>query len=171
MLATSPMRILTRWRLQLFERGLGVLHGWAARKEDSVALAPHLETGVRGEDAAYFYLRQQGYVMVARRWKSAKQRGDIDLIGWDGEWLCFVEVKARTRRDSIVAEFSVDQDKRQTLRKLARQYLRSYDDIDLIPIRFDVLSVYLIGAEPEFELFKGAFTWSEREEGTLRPNP
>jgi putative endonuclease len=151
---------LTRWRLQIFERSLKILDRWAVRASNPTAQAAHLQTGLRGEDAAYFYLRRQGYVIVARRWKSAKQPGDIDLIGWDGEWLCFIEVKTRTRRDSIAAEVAVDKEKRETLRRMARQYLRNFANIDQIPVRFDVLSVYMIGEKPEFELFKAAFNWN-----------
>ena len=150
----------TRWRLRIFERSLKMLDRWSVGANTPTAQAPHLETGLRGEDAAYFHLRRQGYLIVARRWKSAKQAGDIDMIGWDGEWLCFIEVKTRTRRDNIAAEFSVDEDKRQTLRKMARQYLRNLDDIDQIPVRFDVLSVYMLGEKTEFELFKAAFNWA-----------
>jgi len=62
---------------------------------------------VRGEEEALFHLRRQGYTIVARRWMSPKARGDVDLIG-GGEWLCFIELKARTGRDRVPAEFAVD---------------------------------------------------------------
>jgi len=53
----------------------------------------HQRTGRRGEEDAYFYLRRLGYVMVAQNFHSPRRRGEIDLIGWDGETLCFIEVK------------------------------------------------------------------------------
>ncbi|MCU1296428.1 MAG: hypothetical protein JWO91_706 [Acidobacteriaceae bacterium] len=34
-----------------------------------------------GEEDAYFYLRRQGYLMVARNFRSSLRRGEIDLIG------------------------------------------------------------------------------------------
>ena len=154
MLANSFMQ----WRLNLFEQSLGILDRWAARSRNRIVMAPHLATGLRGEDAAYFHLRRLGYVIVARRWRSARQPGDIDLIGWNGEWLCFIEVKTRTRRDDMTAESAVDEDKRRMLRRMAREYLRNYDDREKIPVRFDVVSVYLIGEKPEFDVFPGAFT-------------
>ena len=49
----------------------------------SSATAPHIATGRRGEEAAYFHLRQLGYTMVARNWRSARRSGEVDLIGWD----------------------------------------------------------------------------------------
>jgi putative endonuclease len=60
----------------------------------------HLRTGRRGEEDAYFYLRRLGYVMVARNFRAPNRRGEIDLIGWHQDTLCFVEVKTRTTRDA-----------------------------------------------------------------------
>ena len=80
-------------------------------------LAGHLATGLRGEREALFELRRMGYTVVARRWKNAKLRGDVDLIGWDGEWLCFIEVKTRTQRDAAPAEVAVDRDSRRCCRR------------------------------------------------------
>jgi len=142
---------------------------WALRRMDALAarrwrrrgLPAHLATGERGEREALFYLRKLGYTVVARRWKSAKLWGDIDLIGWDGEWLCFVEVKTRSGRDAMPAESAVDRDKRDMLRKMARAYLRGFPEKlrSDVPVRFDVVSVYLLPTGIEFDLYRGAFGW------------
>ena len=125
-------------------------------------VAGHLATGLRGEREALFELRRLGYTVVARRWKNAKLRGDVDLIGWDREWLCFVEVKTRTERDAVPAMVAVDSDKQEMLRKMARAYLRGFPEKYRreIPVRFDVVSVYLQPAGTEFEVYKGAFGWA-----------
>src|ERR1700755_3230533 len=96
-------------------RRMGAL---AARRARISGLPEHLATGERGEREALFYLRKMGYTVVARRWRNAKLWGDIDLIGWDGEWLCFVEVKTRSGRDAMAAESAVDRDKQDMLRKM-----------------------------------------------------
>jgi len=137
---------------------------WAARQLDRISrtsLAPHLETGLAGERAALFELGRRGYIVVARRWTSSRLRGDLDLIAWQGDHLCFIEVKSRTAHDLAPAESAVNEDKRRTVRKLARAYLRSFParERDRIPIRFDVVSVYLLGGKPEFALFQCAFGW------------
>src|SRR5438105_8874980 len=75
--------------------------------------AAHLLTGRRGEEEAYFYLRQLGYVMVARNWRSPRRRGEIDLIGWDKDVLCFVEVKTRVERTLVPGEVAVDSEKQR----------------------------------------------------------
>jgi putative endonuclease len=124
--------------------------------------APHLVTGLLGERAALFELTRRRYVVVARRWTSARMRGDVDLIAWNGKWLCFVEVKTRTARDIRPAESAVDEDKRQMIRGLARIYLRTFPASEQrsILVRFDVVSVYLIDSIAEFEVFPGAFAWN-----------
>jgi putative endonuclease len=138
------------------------LNSLAGRLGRQPGKATHLETGERGEREALFHLRKMGYVIVARRWKTAKLWGDVDLIGWDGQSLCFVEVKTRSRRDAISAESAVDRDKREMLQKMARAYLRSFPQKlrGEIPVRFDVVSVYLLPGGAEFDLYQAAFGWS-----------
>lgn len=155
-----PVSFLTRLRLSLFERSIHLLDRLSFRTQRAVAIAPHLATGIRGEEAAYFHLRRLGYTIVARRWRSPKQRGDLDLIGWDGEWLCFIEVKTRSSRAIEPAEAAVDGDKRTTLRRVAREYVRLLDGAANIPSRFDVVSVYFEkDKHSEIEIFRGAFDW------------
>ena len=92
--------------------------------------------------------------------------GDIDLIAWQGPLLCFVEVKTRTARDDAPAEIAVDSHKRNTLRRLARQYVRQLPQEAAPPVRFDVLSVYLVpGKKKEFQHFEGAFGWNDWDSG------
>ena len=120
------------------------------------AQAPHLETGRRGEEEAYFYLRRMGYVIVARNYRSRRRPSEIDLVGWDGEVLCFIEVKTRTSREVKPAEAAVDVEKQRDLRGMAREYLRRVAGNPAV--RFDILSIYILdGADAEFTLFKNAF--------------
>lgn len=131
-----------------------------ARLGRTPQLAPHLATGIRGEEAAFFHLQRQGYTVVARNWIASGIRGDLDLVAWHDGFLCFVEVKARSRRGNIAAGFAVNSEKKRVLRRMARAYLRRHDDRDRIAVRFDILSIYFIaGAKPEFELYPGAFSW------------
>jgi len=118
---------------------------------------PHLLTGRRGEEEAYFYLRRMGYVIVARNYRSRRRPSEIDLVGWDGEVLCFIEVKTRTSREVKPAEAAVDLGKQRDLQGMAREYLRHHPSSSPAH-RFDILSIYILdGANPEFTLFKNAF--------------
>ena len=120
-------------------------------------LPEHQRTGKRGEEDAYFFLRRRGYVMVGRNFRSPHHRGEIDLIGWDKDLLCLIEVKTRTSRDIKPAEAAVDLDKQRALTAVARDYLRHM----ALPCqwRFDVISVYYESrsSQPQFELFQNAF--------------
>ena len=133
----------------------------------------HLQTGRRGEEDTYFYLRRIGYIMVARNFRSPRRRGEIDLIGWDKDVLCFIEVKTRTTRDVKPAEAAVDRKKCHDIRFVIRDYLRSLPRRQFPeppPWRFDVVTVYYEGASvsqknpirksqairPTFELFQDA---------------
>jgi putative endonuclease len=133
-----------------------------ARGRGQSALPAHLVTGIKGEDAAYFYLRRKGYVVVARRWSPGHAPGDIDLIAWQGSLLCIVEVKTRTAHDATPAEVAVDGHKRTMLRRLARQFVHQLPQKAAPQVRFDVISVYLVpGEKKEFVHFESAFGWSE----------
>ena len=48
--------------------------------------------------------------MVARNFRSPNHRGEIDLIGWHNDTLCFVEVKTRTTHEVKPAEAVVDRE-------------------------------------------------------------
>ena len=119
--------------------------------------AQHLRTGHSGEQDAYFFLRQRGYVMVARNFRSPRQRGEIDLIGWDKDALSFIEVKTRTSRDVKPAEAAVDFHKQRQLVAVAREYLQHMPPS--CQWRFDVVSVYYDQppCQPRCELFQNAF--------------
>jgi putative endonuclease len=165
----GAMQRLEQWQIGGLERALNGLDRIARWRGRQAALPAHLVTGLEGEDAAYFYLRRKGYVIVARRWSAGNLPGDIDLIAWQGELLCIVEVKTRTARDLSPAEIAVDSHKRNILRRLARQYARQLPRPTAPQVRpevrFDVLSVYLVPGQPrEFAHFENAFGWSERRE-------
>ena len=155
---TRVAQLRTEW-LQRAMAGLV----WVARRRGRAEEQPaHLTTGIDGENEAFFFLRRKGYTIVARRWSSGDVPGDVDLIAWEGPMLCFVEVKTRTARDATPAEVAVDGHKRAVLRRLARRYVRQLPQEAPPPVRFDVVSVYLLSdQEKECMHFEGAFGWSE----------
>ena len=129
-----------------------------------------LRTGIRGETYAYWYLRRHGYVLVARNFTSPGLKGEIDMVGYDGKVLAFVEVKTRTR-DAASAktpealqatpESAVNPDKRRNISRVARQFLRARH-IESAECRFDVLAIETrTGQKPVARLHKGAFNAGE----------
>lgn len=156
------MGLAARTRLTMLELALNKLDRVAERRHGDARLPAHLAVGMEGEDAAFFYLRRKGYTVVAKRWSSGDAPGDVDLIAWNGPMLCFIEVKTRTAHDLTPAEAAVDRHKRANLRRLAHRYVRQLPQSSAPPIRFDVISVYLVpGHEREFVHFEGSFDWNE----------
>jgi putative endonuclease len=92
-----------------------------------------------GEDA-FFHLRKLGYAIGARKFRSPGCRGEIDLIGWDADVLCFIEVKTRTTRDGKAPEAAVDGHNRREVAQVAGQCLRWLPPS--CQWRFDIVSVY-----------------------------
>jgi putative endonuclease len=149
---------VVKWRVGALERVFKGLDRISARRGRVRALPAHLLTGIEGEEAAFLYLLQKGYTIVARRWTASNTPGDLDLIAWQGQLLCFFEVKTRTARDMTPAEAAVDGHKRSTLRRLARQYVRQLPRETAPQTRFDVISVYLVPGEArEFAHFENVF--------------
>jgi putative endonuclease len=137
---------------------------WLAdRAGVSEEMPAHQRTGRRGEEDSYFYLRRRGYVIIARNYRSPHCRGELDLVGWDGDVLCFIEVKTRTTHAVKPAEAAVDQEKQRELARVARDVLRHVPPS--CQWRFDVISVYYDHrGRPSFELFQNAFSVSYNRE-------
>jgi putative endonuclease len=122
-------------------------------------------TSVRGETYAYGYRRRQGYVLVARNFTSPGRKGEIDMVGYDGPVLAFVEVKTRTRLDEdderlalqATPEAAVNIEKRRNISRVARRFLRACH-IESTECRFDVLAIETrAGEKRSVRLHKGAF--------------
>lgn len=113
------------------------------------------DLGDQGEDAAYWYLREQGYIVVSRNYRQMGG-GEVDLIAWDGDTLVFVEVKT-CASDFRAPEDAVGEEKRRRLIAAARDY--RYRAHIRAPYRFDVISVQMnSGQQPLVEHFRSAFT-------------
>jgi len=156
------MKLMARLSSSAIERGLLSLR-WIARKRGRAREMPrHLATGLAGEEAALFYLRRQGFTIVAQRWNEGPAPGDIDLVAWQGDRLCFIEVKTRTSREVATASSAVDRNKRKTLRRMARMYMRHLPETEPPAVRFDIVTVYERPGRPrEIQLIPAAFGWSE----------
>lgn len=127
-------------------------------------LPQRLQDGRRGEELAYRYLRREGYKVVARNYRPKSSKGEIDLLGWDGEMLACVEVKTRKNADFGRPEEFVGGEKRRHLMRTAHNYARRAK-VDPARLRYDVVSV-ILEPEPRIELYKDVF--SERRERERR---
>ena len=141
---------------------------WAARRglreEGTPFDAPSKQqarlTGVRGETYAYWYLRRNGYVFVAKNYTPRGMKGELDLVGYDGNTLAFVEVRTRTVREdaSALPELSVAREKQHVLVRTAKRFLAERYTGEC-PCRFDVLAIdNRPGQPPLVRLHKDAFS-------------
>ena len=62
--------------------------------------------------------------MVARNYRTKSGHGEIDLVAWQSGTLVFVEVKTRSTADFGEPDRAVDVEKRENLRRAARDYAR-----------------------------------------------
>jgi len=137
----------------------GLSESSASGDADDTAKHRARRTGVRGETYAYWYLRRHGYVLVARNFTSPGIKGEIDMVGYDGGVLVFVEVKTRAEPGpgQPRPEDAVNWEKRRNLSRMARQFLRSRR-LESAACRFDVLAIETRpSAKPLVRLHKGAF--------------
>lgn len=111
--------------------------------------------GRRGEDVAHRYLRARGYTIVARNYRTRSGSGEVDLIGWDGKTLAFIEVKARRTEEFGSPDRAVNPEKQRRLLIAARDYAR-HAGVEWEKTRFDIVSV--VWRKPEgVTLIRDAF--------------
>jgi putative endonuclease len=101
-------------------------------------------SGAAGEAAAAdFLVARHGFKVVARNWRSPRDRRDeLDLVCRDGEVLVFVEVKARSDRALVPGFDAIDARKKRALRRAVHAYLGALSHPPRT-FRFDVVEVAL----------------------------
>ncbi len=134
------------WLKSFFNRG--------ASDPDGLGAVP---AGAAGERAAAEFLqRQRGLAIVARNWRSPRDRRDeLDLVCRDGEVLVFVEVKTRAAHALVQGYDAISARKKKVLRRACATYLRALGAARPQTFRFDVVEVstHAAGGPPEVRHF------------------
>jgi len=149
---------------------------------DMTSVATHLELGRRGEEFALAYLQQAGYRIVAANFVIPVGRNrvgapiviEIDIVAYDGDTLCFIEVKARASDWFAAPQVNVDRRKRRQIARAARAYRRMFG-LEGAPYRYDVVTLILPeelkpSIAPDIQLLRNYWreeqlkkrTWSDR---------
>src|SRR6185295_13802738 len=111
---------------------------WLAKFRTIFRSTPRTDPlGERGENVAAKFLRNLGYKILERNYRTAL--GEIDIIARDGKTLVFVEVKTRMYDDPTPEE-QVNLTKQHQITKAAKTYLNRYGSSQP-PARFDVVAV------------------------------
>ena len=122
--------------------------------------------GALGESYAAAYLEQLGYRLVAanftipvgRNRRGAIINTEIDLVAYDGDTLCFIEVKSRSSDWFAPPQVNVDLRKRRQITRAARAYRQMFG-IEDQPYRYDVVTVVLAdNSTPQLELLRNFWT-------------
>jgi putative endonuclease len=122
--------------------------------------------GQLGETYAAAYLEQLGYRLLAanftlpigRNLRGAVVNAEIDLVAYDRDTLCFIEVKTRASDWFAPPQVNVDLRKRRQITRAARVYRRMLG-IESEPYRFDVVTVILNDdSTPQIELLRNFWT-------------
>jgi len=94
--------------------------------------------GQKGEDLAVQYLRKKNYNILLRNYRSPF--GEIDIIGWDDDTLCFIEVRSRHSDWHGHPFESISKSKKRKILLTAKHYISKMDISDTA-CRFDVVSI------------------------------
>jgi len=111
------------------------------------------ETGSRGEDIAAQWLRESGYTIRDRNWRSGKT--EIDIIAENARFIVFVEVKSRSADYQVHPREAVNVPKQRTIIFAASNYLKRHN-IDK-ESRFDIITVIFNGNQWDVDHIEDAF--------------
>lgn len=134
-----------------------------------------MNVGKVGEAAAVALLERRGYTVIDTNVRFGAKSGligELDIVAWNADTLCFVEVKTRRGTVGRVAPGeNVTPAKQKQIARLARAYLAKsgLGDDDSLSLRFDVVAVVMAPGESgqvlRAELLPGAFLAPDGEEG------
>jgi putative endonuclease len=113
-----------------------------------------LSFGLFGEELACQELEHRGYVILDRRYRT--KHGEIDIIARHGDYLVFVEVKARQDGSFGDPEEAVTLRKQQQMVWMATDYLARHVAGE-VACRFDVVGINTLIDPPSVMLIEDAF--------------
>jgi len=115
---------------------------------------PDASLGERGENVAAKHLRNLGYTILQRNYRS--KAGEIDIVARQGRILVFVEVKTRVD-EQVRPEDQVNSEKMHQIITAAKLYLSRFGS-PRPASRFDVIAiVWPQGREPMIRHHENAF--------------
>lgn len=95
--------------------------------------------GAQKEQQVCAYLLSRGIEIRERNFRC--RQGEIDIIGYDGEYLVFFEVKYRSSQNKGNAAEAVGYAKQKRICRVADYYRMKHHCTEDTPIRFDVVAI------------------------------
>jgi putative endonuclease len=112
------------------------------------------QLGWFGEELACEALELRGYVVIARRYRT--RWGELDIIARHGDYVAFVEVKARQDGSFGDPEEAVTLRKQQRMVSMATDYLARHGLLN-VACRFDVVGINIETDPPHVTIIEDAF--------------
>ena len=110
--------------------------------------------GQEGEKIAMNFLEHKGYKIIDKNYRS--KFGEIDIIATEGEYIIFIEVKARSAESLLIAPIeAVTRSKQRKIIKTAESYLM-LRPTERQP-RLDVVCIIYDKGEYTVEHFESAY--------------
>jgi putative endonuclease len=117
---------------------------------------PAHRLGRLGEEAAATFLRNRGWVILARNYRFGRR--EVDLVVRRGGVLAFVEVKTRAGESFGPPQAAITLMKRREIETVASHYLARFPPGD-VDIRFDAVALRRIGDRGGFQVEHIADAW------------
>ena len=117
------------------------------------------ESGKLAEEAAVNFLKEKGYKILSRNFKT--KLGEVDVVARDRDTYCFIEVKSRNSDRFGLPQEAVSALKQRQISKAALGYLKKNRLLNE-KARFDVVSIMYQNSSPVIDLIKNAFELDER---------
>lgn len=112
------------------------------------------DIGRYGEERAAAYLKDRGYEIIERNWRS--QTGEIDLIAREKDRLVFVEVKTRNGSGFGHPFEAITANKVARMRRLVADWCVA-KQVSGVKVRLDAIAVLISGGRVHIEHLKEVF--------------
>jgi len=104
------------------------------------------------EEKAAEFLKIKGYKLICRNFRT--RFGEIDIIAKDGDWIAFIEVKARGENYLVSPKEALNLHKQKKIKLAALEFVKSKPNQCF---RFDFVGITDHRDYLSYELIKGAF--------------
>ena len=101
--------------------------------------------GAIGEQAAVDYLRQNGFMIVERNYRTG--RSEVDIIASRYDELHFVEVKTRKFSSMTLPEEAITEQKMRAMRRAASAYMAQHRS--MLEPKFSLIAVEMVSDRVE----------------------
>lgn len=111
--------------------------------------------GNSGEDKAVRFLKDNGYSIIERNWRT--RTGEIDIIVYKEDTIVFVEVKTLPNGTIDMLQRELNQQKFKRILKTSKRFLLNHREYINSYVRYDVIVIDMPGFEPVYHIIN-AFT-------------